>query len=159
MGIILRKPNRVALLLQTLLLFLLLFSAIRASEPLPIQPTREVILKPGTPNAIRLQCEVVDREATRNRGLMFRKSLGRNDCMLFIFEREQPLYFWMKNTSIPLSIAYIDSNGKIVSIKDLTPFSTDSVPSDYPARYALEMNRGWFRQNRVQPGDFMKLAK
>lgn len=155
MGITLHKSHR----FLALLAFLLIFFAIEADEPLPRQPIREVILKPGTPNAIHLQCEVVDRETTRNRGLMFRRSLGRNDCMLFVFEREQHLYFWMKNTSIPLSIAYINSEGKIVSIKDMTPLSTDSVPSDYPARYALEMNRGWFRQNRVAPGDFIKIVK
>ena len=73
--------------------------------------------------------------------------------MLFIFEKDQSLHFWMKNTPHPLSIAYIDSNGIIADILDMTPFSEATVSSTRSVRYALEVPQGWFRKNGIKEGD------
>lgn len=100
--------------------------------------------------------EVAFTEATRIRGLMFREALPADHGMLFIFPDERPRSFWMRNTRIPLSIAYADSGGRIVRIADMEPFSERSVPSGAPARYALEVNRGWFERHGVAQGDTIR---
>jgi len=84
---------------------------------------------------------------------MFRKNLPSDAGMLFVFESEQRLSFWMRNTYIPLSIAYIDARGVIREILDMAPLD-DSVtyPSRYPVKYALEVNRGWFASRGITPG-------
>ena len=98
-------------------------------------------------------------------GLMNRSSMPHNEGMLFIFETEQPLSFWMKNTIIDLSIAYIDKNKKIVDIQEMKATNQmmvgelPSYPSAKPALYALEMNKGWFSKNKIKVGqkfEFMK---
>jgi uncharacterized membrane protein (UPF0127 family) len=91
-----------------------------------------------------------DQRAT---GLMHRETMGADEGMLFVYVDEKPRSFWMKDTSLPLTIAYADRHGVIVKILDMTPFSTDSVQSVYPAMYALEMNQGWFASHDVVAGD------
>ncbi len=100
--------------------------------------------------------EVAADPETRRRGLMERESMPADHGMLFIFPRERVLSFWMKNTPLPLSIAYADQDGRIVRIVDLEPHETTGVSSIRPARYALEMNRGWFRAKGVMKGDRMR---
>jgi len=102
------------------------------------------------------QVEIVATPATRTRGLMFRDALDEDQGMLFIFPDEQPRNFWMRNTRIPLSIAYADSGGRIVHIADMEPLSERSTPSGAPARYALEMKRGWFLRHGVRAGDTIR---
>lgn len=102
---------------------------------------------------IRLQVEIADSDAERQRGLMERTALGENRGMLFVFESEQTLSFWMKNTLIPLSIAYMDSGGRIVDIQDMQPLDETPHPSAEPARYALEVNQGFFEEHGVEVGD------
>jgi hypothetical protein len=77
--------------------------------------------------------------------------------MLFVFPEEEPRSFWMRNTSIPLSIAYIDADGAVVGIHRMTPYSEEPVPSRAPAKYALEVNQGEFAANGVQAGDRVEL--
>ena len=77
--------------------------------------------------------------------------------MLFVFDREEPLSFWMKNTRLPLSIAFIDKGGRIVDIQDMEPFSLESHTSTHPARYALEMNQGWFEREGIKVGHLVKI--
>ena len=101
----------------------------------------------------RFGVEIADDETERARGLMFRDSLPPNHGMLFIFEVEEVQAFWMRNTTIPLSIAYADASGRIVRIADLEPLDERPVTSIAPSRYALEMNRGWFAAHGVVPGD------
>ena len=84
---------------------------------------------------------------------MFRKDIPDGTGMLFIFEKEQLLAFWMKNTPHPLSIAYIDSKGKIRNIFDMTPYSTASIVSTVSVRYALEVPQGWYKKNGITEGD------
>ena len=106
---------------------------------------------------VRLQVEIADTDAERQRGLMERTALGENRGMLFVFEDEQTLSFWMKNTMIPLSVAYIDSEGRIVDIQDMQPLDETSHPSAEPARYALEVNQGFFEEHGVEVGDTAEL--
>ena len=83
--------------------------------------------------------------------------LPENEGMLFIYRREEMISFWMKNTTIPLSIAFIDKKGIIKEIKDMVPGSMASVRPKSPAQYALEVNRGWFTRNNVKVGDKVSL--
>jgi len=101
----------------------------------------------------RLTVEVASTRAHRGRGLMFRESLPEDRGMLFIFPEERMLEFWMRNTSIPLSIAFAEASGRIVRIADMQPFSDAGASSGAPARYALEVNAGWFARHGVQTGD------
>ena len=89
-------------------------------------------------------------------GLMHRLQLGDDEGMLFVFPYASSLSFWMKDTHVPLSIAYMCKDGNILNIEDLDPYSTTSVQSRAPAKYALEMNRGWFRDYGIYPGDKVK---
>lgn len=100
-----------------------------------------------------IRVEVAANSADRRLGLMYRESLPEDHGMLFIFRIEKVRSFWMKNTPLPLSIAFADSGGKIVHIADLEPHSTDPVWSVRPAKLALEMNRGWFARRGVFVGD------
>ena len=99
-----------------------------------------------------VHAEVAATDAQRERGLMYRKSLPENNGMLFVFDRPARSCMWMKNTAIPLSVAFIDHEGGIVNIEEMEPFTTDSHCSAGWIRYALEMNAGWFRKNGLKPG-------
>lgn len=102
---------------------------------------------------IPLNTELAISHEEKGRGLMFRSRLEKDCGMLFVFDREQMMDFWMKNTHIPLSIAYIDSEGIIREIYDMKPLDISvSYPSKYPARYALEVNRGWFSRKGIRKG-------
>jgi uncharacterized membrane protein (UPF0127 family) len=88
----------------------------------------------------------------RQIGLMYRQSMPTHEGMLFVFEEPQPQCFWMRNTLIPLSIAFLADDGTVVNIADMQPQSDDSHCSAKPVRYALEMNQGWFAKRGVKPG-------
>ena len=103
-----------------------------------------------------VKAEVAEKEEDRNYGFMNRKNIPDGTGMLFVFEQEQILSFWMKNTPHPLSIAYIDTRGKIRNIYDMTPFSLTPIKSTSSVRYALEVPQGWFRENNIQVGDTVK---
>lgn len=118
---------------------------------LPSQPT--LATAPLQVGATAVVAEVADDEHEREVGLMGRTALGANQGMLFVYPDEAPRSFWMKNTVLPLSIAYLDSQGRIVRIADMTPLDLSPVPSRRPAMYALEMERGWFAAHGVLEGD------
>jgi uncharacterized protein len=99
-----------------------------------------------------IQAEVAADFATRAKGLMHRASLAPNAGMLFIFDEPAVQCMWMKNTLIPLSVAFIDEKGAIINIADMAPQTEDSHCASRPARYALEMNRGWFAARGIKPG-------
>lgn len=103
-------------------------------------------------NGHRLTAEVAATEPQRATGLMHRRMLPENRGMLFVFPHAAPQSFWMMNTYIPLSIAFIDEHGAIVNIADMKPLTADSRHSTRPARYALEMNRGWFAKRGIKAG-------
>jgi len=101
----------------------------------------------------KIIAEVVRTDQEKAKGLMFREQLGRDEGMLFVYGQEEILSFWMKNTRLPLSIAFIDKSGKIVDIQDMEPFSLQTHTSIRPAMYALEMNQGWFQRNGIGVGE------
>ena len=101
----------------------------------------------------RITVELARRPEEQHRGLMFRESLPPDHGMLFVFPADDVQEFWMRNTVIPLSIAYADASGRIVRIADLEPLDERPVTSIAPARYALEMHRGWFAAHGVAAGD------
>ncbi len=101
----------------------------------------------------KLKAEVAADNTTRSTGLMNRFSLKPDHGMIFIFAQSEPLGFWMKNTFIPLSIAYIDSKGVIVNIVDMKPHDETAHPSGAPALFALEMKQGWFKERGIVAGD------
>ena len=105
-----------------------------------------------TINKQTLTAEVAANDNTRTIGLMHRRMLPENRGMLFVFPYSMPLSFWMMNTFIPLSIAYLDEGGVIINITDMKPQTTDPHPSSRPARYALEMNQGWFAKRGIKAG-------
>jgi len=95
----------------------------------------------------------------REKGLMFRKDLPEGKGMLFVFESDQRLAFWMKNTTIPLSLAYLSSDGTIREIRDLEPLSLAPVQAERSVRYALEAPRGWFERAGLKVGDRFELPR
>ena len=107
----------------------------------------------------KIEVEIAVTPAEQQRGLMFRDHLDADKGMLFIFDEEQVLSFWMKNTRINLSIAYIGANKKIIDIQDMKARSQleTSEPVVYPskgrAQFALEMNQGWYKKNGIKIGD------
>jgi len=84
---------------------------------------------------------------------MFRTDLGADEGMLFCFPAAEIRSFWMRNTPLPLSVAYLDEAGRIVQIEDMEPFDERSHPSRVPAPFALEVHQGWFRRKRIRVGD------
>ena len=135
-----------------LVVSLLAFAACGNGTP-PAVPGAQLPVEWLTVGGHRITVEVARDPAERSRGLMFRESLPPDHGMLFLFARDDVQTFWMRNTVIPLSIAYADGHGRIVRIADLEPLDERPVTSVAPARYALEMNRGWFAAHGVVAGD------
>jgi uncharacterized membrane protein (UPF0127 family) len=100
----------------------------------------------------KVVAEVARTDATRTEGLMHRRILPENRGMLFVFRDVAVHAMWMMNTHIPLSVAFIDASGVIINIEDMKPHTQDSHPAAKPAKYALEMNQGWFRKRGIKPG-------
>jgi uncharacterized protein len=131
---------------------LLVFNTVRAQKNEPLKKCNLIIVNRDK-RRIQVAAEIADTQHTRTYGLMNRKSLAKNSGMLFVFNTEKYLSFWMKNTYIPLSIAYIDKKGVIRDIQHMKPLDTSvTYPSKYPVKYALEVNRGWFKKNNIKPG-------
>ena len=101
-----------------------------------------------------IQAEVAATEEQREQGLMYREKMPVNAGMLFVFGTPATQCMWMKNTPLPLSVAFIDAGGTIVNIEDMQPHTLDSHCSTrtVPVRYALEMHLGWFKQRNIRPG-------
>ena len=145
---------------KTIFTFAVLFTVFTAasckSKKLPV--TDITITRSDGTSAI-VKAEVAQKEEERNYGFMNRKNIPDGTGMLFIFEKEQILSFWMKNTPHPLSIAYIDSRGKIRNIYDMTPFSLTPIKSTSSVRYALEVPQGWYKENNINVGDIVSWKK
>lgn len=149
--------NRKAQAKKGTLLFLALFlmlstscSARPGSDTKPNPPLKTSRITSGD---VSIEVELAMTEEERNKGMMFRKSLDEGKGMLFVFEKDQRMAFWMKNTSIPLSLAYLGSDGTIFQILDLVPFSEDPRLSERSIRYALEVPQGWFAKVGLKVGD------
>jgi uncharacterized protein len=99
-----------------------------------------------------ITAELAADDPLRMRGLMFRQSLAPNHGMLFVFDAKSVQCMWMRNTLIPLSVAFLDDDGRIVNIEDMQPQTEDSHCARAPVRYALEMTQGWFAQRGFKAG-------
>ncbi len=105
------------------------------------------------------EIEIVSKYEDRKKGLMYRRSIPNYYGMLFVWPYEGQQCMWMKNTYVPLSVAYMDIRGKIIEIYDMVPFSKDSVCSTKAAKYALEVNSGWFEEKGINIGDSIEVKK
>ena len=104
-----------------------------------------------------LHVEVVTTPADMARGLMYRKSMPSSHGMLFVYDHPQQVYYWMKNTFIPLSIAFIDAHARIINMRDMAPNnSSRTYPSRGLCKYVLEVNQGWFKKHDIKEGDTVK---
>ena len=99
-----------------------------------------------------IRAEVADSMGTRMQGLMYRTSMAPNAGMVFVFDAAAIQCMWMKNTLIPLSVAFVDEGGAIINIADMKPHSEETHCAARPARFALEMNKGWFAQHGIKAG-------
>jgi uncharacterized membrane protein (UPF0127 family) len=100
----------------------------------------------------RIQAEVAYTEAGRERGLMYRKEMLGHQGMLFVFPMLAQHCMWMKNTDLPLAVAFMDENGKIINVEEMEPHTENNHCAKQPARFALEMNSGWFKQRGLSKG-------
>ncbi len=103
--------------------------------------------------------EVVSNSQERKLGLMYRENFPYDNAMFFIWEYKKKQCMWMRNTYIPLNVAYLDSSGKILEIYDMVPLSDKSVCSKKRVRYALEVNLNWFEDNNILVGDVLDISK
>lgn len=106
-----------------------------------------------TAGMYRITAEMANTPQTRQTGLMHRESMAENRGMVFVFEFDATHCMWMRNTLIPLSVAFLDAEGTILNIEDMMPQTETNHCAAKPARYALEMNRGWFAQRGIGAGD------
>ena len=140
----------------SLFTLLILNSGFAACSPQK-QKTTVLSIERENAAAVEITVEIARTDEERSKGLMYRKVLPDGEGMIFVFDRDQQLSFWMKNTIIPLSIAFIASDGSIVEIKDMQPNDLNSVKSSRSVRYALEVPQGWFGRANVKTGDVVKI--
>jgi uncharacterized membrane protein (UPF0127 family) len=161
-----RPPKRplVRLLPKTLFLCLLILGTLpncgasgRAKSDDTGFERRDFILEKAGGARVPIKLEIARTETERKQGLMNRPSLPEGEGMLFVFESEQILSFWMKNTLIPLSIAFIRTDGRIIEIRDMQALDVSTVRSSRSARYALEVPQGWFSRAGIESGDHLLL--
>ncbi|WP_397475247.1 DUF192 domain-containing protein [Pusillimonas sp.] len=134
-------------------------AALLLASLVPVQTSAQGRLLPTTTlqmNGIAAYVEVAATPEVRNRGLMFRESLPPDHGMLFVFEHDGLQCFWMKNTPLPLTIAFIDAEGLIINLRDMQPHSEAEHCPARPMRYALEMRQGWFGQYGIKAGSVVK---
>jgi uncharacterized membrane protein (UPF0127 family) len=115
--------------------------------------TGELVIERSAAPPVRLTVELALSEEEQSQGLMYRESLSDGQGMLFVFDRDKLASFWMKNTTVPLSIAYINSDGSILEIHDMRPGDLSPIRSSRSVRYALEVPQGWFTRAGIGPGD------
>jgi uncharacterized membrane protein (UPF0127 family) len=141
-----------------ILVFLFTWFAVHcnASESYPIQT--EIVFASLGDKAIRL--EVANNPSSRAIGLMHRTEMSEDQGMLFVFPKTELLSFWMKNTLIPLSLGYFDGELRLLETHDMKPNQTSEVyNSQKPAKYALEVNVGWFKKNKIELGSYLILDR
>ncbi|WP_374681380.1 DUF192 domain-containing protein [Accumulibacter sp.] len=128
--------------------FLIALASLLASPPVPAQLAR-IELSAGIH---RIEAEVAADQANRAQGLMNRRSMPANHGMLFVFTQAARHCMWMRNTLLPLSVAFLDDEGRILNIEKMQPQSEDNHCAAADARYALEMNLDWFASKGIKPG-------
>ena len=131
---------------------MLCFAGIASAQDGP-QKLAQVRLNAGIHN---INAEVASTPQQREIGLMFRSAMPASDGMLFVFEQPGKQCFWMRNTLIPLSVAFIGDDGSVVNIDDMKPQTDDSHCSAKPVRFVLEMNEGWFAKRGIKAGSRLR---
>ena len=122
-----------------------------ALAPLPVV-AQDLPVMELTAGMHRIEAEVVNSQETRMRGLMMRQSMPTHRGMLFVFDADARHCMWMKNTLLPLSVAFIDEQGRIINVEEMRPQTEDNHCAVKPARFALEMNAGWFKKRGLGTG-------
>lgn len=148
----LRRARSPRALTWALLATVLLSGGLAQAQPIEGQP-QSLPTVALTAGFHRIVAMVADDPAERSHGLMWRREMAANDGMLFVFEVPSRQCFWMRNTLIPLAIAFLAEDGTIVNVEEMKPQTTDSHCSAAPVRHALEMNAGWFTRKGLKPGD------
>ena len=144
------------LLILLPLLFTLSFVSCTEESKLP---TKKFNIFREDGSTVQVEAELAIKADERNHGFMERENIPEGTGMLFVFQNDQILSFWMKNTPHPLSIAYIDRKGVIRDIFDMKPYSLSSISSTTSVRYALEVPQGWFDKVNIKEGDKITLAE
>jgi uncharacterized membrane protein (UPF0127 family) len=134
---------------SAILTTLMLGSAIASAQETPQTTLQRAALSVGIH---QIDTQLATTPEQREIGLMYRKEMPQHEGMLFIFENPSRLCFWMKNTLIPLTAAFIADDGTIVNLENMKPQTTESHCATKPVRYVLEMNQGWFGKKGVKPG-------
>lgn len=124
-----------------------------ATAQAPDQPQLHLPRTTLTAGMHQIDTQVAATPDQRSLGLMFRRNMPQHEGMLFVFEQPATQCFWMKNTLIPLTAAFVADDGRIVNLVDMAPHSLDSHCSTLPVRYVLEMNQGWFAKKGLKAGD------
>lgn len=126
---------------------------------LPSDSVPVVVFAPHAGNSVNMYVEIADTPETQESGLMNRSSMPDDHGMIFMFSREVEIPFWMKDTLIPLSIAFIDSNGGIVDIQEMQALSLDNHSPAYPYQYAVEANATWYSRHGIAVGDTVDVSQ
>ena len=125
------------------------------ADNLPQMTLERIILSAGM---YQIDAQVAMNPEQRQIGLMFRKDMRQHEGMIFVFEQPTKQCFWMKNTLLPLTAAFISDDGTIVNLEDMKPQTLDAHCSDKPVRYVLEMNKGWFSKKGIKAGSKLQSA-
>jgi uncharacterized membrane protein (UPF0127 family) len=132
--------------------FLLFVSCVGADDkPQPKLTAKDLAVTTASGTVV-VSAEIAATDSERAKGLMWRTAMNDNEGMLFVYDRDIQMSFWMKNTLIALSIAFISSRGEILEIYDMEPQNTRPVKSERSCRYALEVPQGWFARTGIRPG-------
>ncbi|MDR0730399.1 MAG: DUF192 domain-containing protein [Treponema sp.] len=150
-----RPASPVVLLLFNLLSCALWLNGACESKTLE---TQDLTIQREGGEPVILRTEIARSAEEKKQGLMFRKSLADGHGMLFVFDRDQIMSFYMKNTYVPLSIAFISSDGTITEIRNMRPLDETTIQSSWSVRYALEVPQGWFDRAEVKAGDRLLLS-
>ena len=146
---LLSRSRRWALLCRSLALHVLLTPLYAAAQPGPQLDLQRIKLSAGMH---LIDAQIARTPEQRQIGLMMRKEMPQQEGMIFVFEQATRQCFWMKNTLLPLTAAFVADDGRIVNMADMKPQTEDAHCSDEPVRYVLEMNKGWFAKKGVKPG-------
>jgi uncharacterized protein len=125
----------------------------------PLDEVWRVVFHNARGQDVVLDCEVARSEKDKERGLMFRKFLGKNRGMIFVYGKPAEMNFWMQNTHLPLSIGFVHEKLFVSSMHDMKPLSLDIIGSEIPVLYAVEVNQGWFKANSILSGNRITIYK
>ncbi|MDQ6693915.1 MAG: DUF192 domain-containing protein [Chloroflexota bacterium] len=123
----------------------------------PTLKTEQVVINKKSGEQVTMTVEVANTEPSRELGLMFRAGMDQDKGMLFVFDADVTEGFWMQNTILPLSIAFVQADGNIIDVKDMQPLDTTTVGASGPYHYAIEANQGFFTAHGITPGDKLVL--